>query len=777
MGNKIYTNIRFTTFLFCTFIFLSLTPDSKALTITDNLDPETVLWLQRVNSAGGSVSDSVIAAVDDYIKEIKGLKYQTLNIRDRIFRENWFCGNFNAAFVPLIINPYGTSAAMGNSTDVNRNFTSANFSDTGKYSGFRGNGINQYMETGFTPSLINEFQVNDAYFMIYSLTDSADQGRSGSRGSFDNGFYMYPKYLNGNSYFVINSNTGGQAIFPTIKGYILHQRRTSQDIKSYYSLNLINTSQVVSTAKPDKPINICAFNNNGVTDTYSTTRYGGYSFGNGFSDQARTVHYNAVQRLMARLKRMSTETSVRTKLMTFTGKNLTVNYETRNNGSIRFGLSDVNGNAISGYSKADCIPLSGNEFTRTVSWNSGSDLSSLVNTPVYLDIDMTDADLYSIQFKNQVIQTDSSKPGFKIGTYKQFFADSMLIGSFPNVTRIMHNPVKEPQPVVRPEEAWEEHRLFTTYSNIAYSKSIEADRMVYKMWLRAVSDVFRVPVYYESIDGINWTRPVLEQFKFNNSMENNIMSDAPYPGGLYTVVDDSLYNRSDSTRRYKSVYNTHPGPISYLNVSFSYDGVNWIPYSGNPVGFSGEDLSSSGWNPVLGKYLGYFRDSLAIRNVSRFVSDDWINWTNTGKVLVPDANDIPVTGYYNMQVLFKDSVYWGFLGHIQLNANGEENPSNPSRTDNTVYIELLFSRDGINFTRCGNRLPFINYGEPASWDDQCVYTAGVPIVVGNEFFIYYNGFNTKHMYTPPPPLNGQPKTAQIGLARIGLDRFVSLSTY
>ncbi|MBK8981214.1 MAG: hypothetical protein IPM38_02570 [Ignavibacteria bacterium] len=781
MGKKIYYSLSTSAILIFTVLILTISSNLKANNITDNLDPETLQWLQRVDSAGGNVSDSIIFAVDDYLKEIKGLKYQSLNIRENIFRENWFCGDFNAAFVPVIINSDGSAAALGNFTDSNRNFTPVNFTDTGKYSGIRGNGTDQFITTGFEPFSIPEFPLNESYFMIYSMTDSADAGRSGCRGSFGNGFYIYPKYLNGNSYSVLNSSIEAQSSYQSIKGYLLHQRTGNQIVRSYYLLDQINTSQNYSTSKPDKEIYICAFNNNGNVTSYSTTRYSGYSIGKSFSDQARIVHYNAVQRLMSKLGRElpgSVQPEITSKLMTFTGKDLTVNYRTRGSGSIRFGFKDINGNALSGYSTDDCIPLSGDEFSRKVSWSSGSDLSSLVNTPLYLTLEMSDADLFSIQFKEQIAQTDSTQPGFKIGAYKQFFADSLLIGTSLSVFRIMHNPVKESQPILSPEEDWEGDLIITTYSNVGYSKSIELEKMVYKMWLRVQNSYGRVPVYYESADGMNWTRPVLEQFKYNNSMENNIMSDAPYPGGLYTVVDDSLYNQSDSTKRYKSVYNTHPNPPnSILNVSFSYDGINWVPYSGNPVRSIGEDLSSCGWNPVLGKYLGYFRDSLAIRNIGRYVSDDWINWTYTGTILRPDGNDIPKTNYYNMNVLFKDSVYWGFLGHFQMNANADEDPPNPTRTDNTVFIELLFSRDGINFTRCGNRMPFLNYGELGEWDDQMVYAVGVPVIVGNEFYIYYNGFNFKHMWNPLPPADGGPKKSHIGLAKIGIDRFVSLSSY
>ncbi len=117
------------------------------------------------------------------------------------------------------------------------------------------------------------------------------------------------------------------------------------------------------------------------------------------------------------------------------------------------------------------------------------------------------------------------------------------------------------------------------------------------------------------------------------------------------------------------------------------------------------------------------------------------------------------------------------MGILQLNESGDENPPSPSRTDNIDYVQLLFSRDGINFVRCGNRQPFLNVGELGTWDDQMIYTLGVPVQIGNEFYIYYNGFNFKHMSTPPPPADGGAYKSHIGLAKIGLDRFVSLTAF
>ena len=58
-----------------------------------------------------------------------------------------------------------------------------------------------------------------------------------------------------------------------------------------------------------------------------------------------------------------------------------------------------------------------------------------------------------------------------------------------------------------------------------------------------------------------------------------------------------------------------------------------------------------------------------------------------------------------------------------------------------------------------------------------IYTLGVPVQMGNEYYIYYNGFNFKHMSAPPPPADGGPYKSHIGLAKIGLDRFVSLTAF
>lgn len=756
---------------------------SVKFSIAQNLDPETINWKQRVDSAGGSVSDSVLLAVDDYVKEVKGLKFQSVSIRNLIVRENWFCGDFLAAFVPLFRNATGSAGYAGGAIDINRNYISSEYNETGANSGLKGNGVNRYIETGIMPFQVADLPLNDNRIMLFSMSEGSETGRVGCR--LDGvGFYLYPRYTNGVSYFSMNTTSESSVSVPSMNGYIMVQRKSSQLIDYYLRDNLVTSVQNYSAAfKPNIGFTIGAFNNGGSMNQFMSMRLGGYSLGKSFSLAQAVIHYNAVMRLMNKLGRnlnLSSSNEIRSVQFTFTGRYLYANYKTRPGGFLQFELQNSSGIPIPGYAFSDCPQYNGDQLSRQISWNDGADVSQFVNTPVYLKVRIANADLYTLQFREQVAPVNNSFSGYKAGTYKQFFVDTLFMGSHPNLIRQMNRPVKNPEPVISPTASWEGDYLITSYSNVRYSKSIEHDRMVYKMWIRCVNNYGRVPVYYESFDGVNWMRPVVELFKFNGSVENNILSDSPYPGGLYTVVDDSAYNTFDSTRRYKSVYNTHPTYWdSRLNISFSADGIVWIPYSGNPVRYIGEDLHSNGWNPVLGKYLGYFRDSLGIRKVGRYLSNDWVTWTYTGTILKPEPTDPKGTQIYNMAVMFKDSVYWGFAGILKLNSNNEENPVNPSRDDNTVYIALLFSRDGINFTRCGSLTPLIGVGELGEWDDQMIYSIGVPVVVGDEFYFYYNGFNFKH-YTngaPPAPYGNVPKKSMVGLARMGVDRQFSLSSY
>lgn len=87
-----------------------------------------------------------------------------------------------------------------------------------------------------------------------------------------------------------------------------------------------------------------------------------------------------------------------TKVFTFIGKQLEINYATSAAGGLRIEIQDQTGKAIPGFSLEDAQEIIGNEIKRIVRWNGQTDVSQLASRPVRLRIVMKDADLFSFKF-------------------------------------------------------------------------------------------------------------------------------------------------------------------------------------------------------------------------------------------------------------------------------------------------------------------------------------------------------------------------------------------
>jgi len=89
-----------------------------------------------------------------------------------------------------------------------------------------------------------------------------------------------------------------------------------------------------------------------------------------------------------------------TKPIVFSGKNLVLNYASSAAGSVRVELQDEAGKPLDGFALADMEPLFGDELTAVVAWKNNRVLAALAGLPVRLRFELTDTDLYSMQFKN-----------------------------------------------------------------------------------------------------------------------------------------------------------------------------------------------------------------------------------------------------------------------------------------------------------------------------------------------------------------------------------------
>jgi hypothetical protein len=88
-----------------------------------------------------------------------------------------------------------------------------------------------------------------------------------------------------------------------------------------------------------------------------------------------------------------------TKPLTFTGKELELNFATSAAGSIKIELQDAAGQPLPAFTLADSLDTIGNELQRSVQWKGGSDVSALAGKPVRLKFVLKDADLFSLRFK------------------------------------------------------------------------------------------------------------------------------------------------------------------------------------------------------------------------------------------------------------------------------------------------------------------------------------------------------------------------------------------
>jgi hypothetical protein len=103
-----------------------------------------------------------------------------------------------------------------------------------------------------------------------------------------------------------------------------------------------------------------------------------------------------------------------------------------------------------------------------------------------------------------------------------------------------------------------------------------------------------------------------------------------------------------------------------------------------------------------------------------------------------------------------------------------------------VEVQLVASRDGIHWRRVGDRQPVIPRGAPDAFDSHMIFYHSLPIAVGDEWWLYYVGFNEGHTartcYTEElrhqywaDVARGKRHLPSIGLARVRQEGFASLA--
>ena len=151
------------------------------------------------------------------------------------------------------------------------------------------------------------------------------------------------------------------------------------------------------------------------------------------------------------------------------------------------------------------------------------------------------------------------------------------------------------------------------------------------------------------------------------------------------------------------------------------------------------------------------------RRIARAESDDFIDWTIPEVVIRPDEMDPPRLYNFNGVGLYKGL----YIGALQVYQSwGFRNMPGCLQEDETIDLQLAFSRDGKRWERLANRPVFLPRGLIGTFDGGMLSTSS-PVLVeyGDELRIYYTG--QQHSHLVPGGVGG------IGVARLPKERLVA----
>ncbi|MBC8355539.1 MAG: hypothetical protein H8E66_26475 [Planctomycetes bacterium] len=376
---------------------------------------------------------------------------------------------------------------------------------------------------------------------------------------------------------------------------------------------------------------------------------------------------------------------------------------------------------------------------------------------------------------------ESTSQPVRISSATQLFVDDHLIENTTGIRRTVHQWERHPEnPVLRPEKPWEfGGNYVSTHGSVIFD---EQERL-FKAWYWTLNDEdsavptgqIKMMCYATSTDGVHWKKPDVGQFEFQGSKVNNIVMASAREEinslpTLFTYGAIKTPWETDPNRLYKACFYERPPGVAYMSDK---DGV-WSATSPDGICWT---RSNSLIMPAVGDTVGFFYDSIHKRYVcfgkrytdrgrSRFQceSEDFVRWTKPRLILKTDDRDDQPCDLYN-----NTGFVWGemLLGWLQVFYKHED------AYKHRLVLELIHSRDGLNWKRMSRREPVLDIGPDGSWDRTNQSPAiGAPIVVGDRMYVYYAGDTRYH-----GPYKGGDLgkvSGQIGLGTLRRDGFVSM---
>ncbi len=368
------------------------------------------------------------------------------------------------------------------------------------------------------------------------------------------------------------------------------------------------------------------------------------------------------------------------------------------------------------------------------------------------------------------------------GPWRRLFLDAMVVEQQRGLERVFHAAKKFPgNPVIRADKPWEKYH---SYGGPYLYGTVMWDGGKLCMWYHVHNGGY-MNCYAESTDGIHWTKPNLGLVEYLGSKANNIFlwrgaDPNEHPPYVYSgrCHNPSVIKRpwvADPAKRYALF--CYGADYRHARVAFSPDGLRWTfaPETAKRGLFRSSDVLNFFYDPYKARYVATWKTSSRRgRAVGVAVSKDGLKWTKPvqGPVFTADDLDPDATQIYGMPVFPYQGLYiglawiynarWFKYGSYADQRMYEVEKDSPC----TVDVQLAWSWDLINWTRPPRRKPFIPRGKPGEFDSGMIYTARAPVLVNDQLYFYYGGWDGPH--------NSPKSKANIGLAVLRLDGFCSL---
>lgn len=362
----------------------------------------------------------------------------------------------------------------------------------------------------------------------------------------------------------------------------------------------------------------------------------------------------------------------------------------------------------------------------------------------------------------------------------QLFIDDHVVASKQNVLRHYHPFRKQPGgPLIKPDRPWE--KWVVNCTSALPSEDGNGFRMYYYCWTESKSSKKSrgsFMCYAVSKDGLKWEKPDLGLYEWegDGTKNNNILPSGP-AHVMFTPWE------KDPNKRYQGVGDMY-------HAFSSPEGIHWKRESKESI-ISGGDTSHFYWDPNTERFRCTVKgganervsgdvSGLRRRCVGFSETTDLTHFPPLRMVMAPDEIDdlwckpdtVQRTHFYACPVFPYETMYLGFV-QIYRAAEPEGYFHGP------LWLELVSSRDGMHWLReesdtglhsptalnSTSRPPVLDIGKYREFDAGMVI-APTPLLVGDELWIYYTGYDELHDLLP--------YQSAIGLAKLRKDGFASL---